>query len=94
MLPKDVELIVYKYIHREKTKRMNKEYNRSFACFFDEDEQFFDSFTNSLELMINYRYLNSTDFYKHKHRWPIYPLCTKNKFDFNNRKPFNLPRNY
>ena len=88
-LPKDVELIVYKYIHREKTKRMNKEYMCSFACFFDDSVQYFTYIMNFYgNMYINYRQLplppnispNIHDVY------PIWSKCTD--------KPIMLPKNY
>ena len=62
-IPKDIELIVYKYIHREKIKRMNKEYMCSFACFFDEHLQYFFAISY-LPQGVSYRIIiNDRDIY-------------------------------
>jgi hypothetical protein len=57
-LSKDILTIIWRLLHREKIKRLNKEYNKDFATFYGKKSHCFDicSFTNYLVHTVDANY--------------------------------------
>ena len=59
-IPFDIELIIYRYIHRSNVRLLNEEHDKLFKSHFDEYLQYFRNCDNGCRICINanYRPLN------------------------------------